>query len=150
MDPFYPAVGTSRSNQSIRELAEHNKVRFAKMKKLLRKQDAEANFYLNSTYQVDMRKIGPIANWPEVTWLSIKRRDRAPVGVERFRDFQEIKNQLIGPEAEAVELYPAESRLVDTCNQYHLWVVSGVFFPFGFSQREVSYVNVGGSVQKPL
>lgn len=150
MDPFYPAVGKPRSNQSIRELAEHHQVSFAKMKKSLRKQDAEANFYINSTYLVDMRKVDPIPGYPEVTWLSIKRLDRAPVGEERFRDFQDIKNQLVGKEEEAVELYPAESRLVDTCNQYHLWVVAGVQFPFGFSTRVVSYVSVGGSVQKPL
>ena len=120
------------------------------MKRFLRDQDAGANLFRNSTYQVDMRKVDPIPGYPEITWLSIKRIDKAPVGEERFRDFQEIKNALVGEEAEAVELYPAETRLVDTCNQYHLWVVNGLQFPFGFSERQVSYVDVGGSMQKPL
>lgn len=31
-----------------------------------------------------------------------------------------------------VELYPAESRLVDTANQYHLYVVDSKAFRFGF------------------
>jgi len=29
---------------------------------------------------------------------------------------------IVGEEHEAFEVYPAESRLVDTANQYHLWV----------------------------
>jgi len=50
--------------------------------------------------------------------LSIKRLDKHPV--RDWRHFQRIKNELIGEENEAVELYPAQSRLVDTTNQYHL------------------------------
>ena len=147
--PSTPRVGKPRSNQSIRELAEHHSVAFSKMKKQLRRQDAEANLFINDTYQVDMRPVPAVANWPELTWLSIKRLDRAPVGAERFRDFQQIKNMLCGEGAEAIEIYPAESRLVDTCNQYHLWVIDGRF-PLGFPTRAVSYQGVGGAVQKPL
>jgi hypothetical protein len=42
-----------------------------------------------------------------------------------WRDFQRIKNDLVGPEWEAVELYPAESRLMDPSNYYSLWCFSG-------------------------
>ena len=56
---------------------------------------------------------------PGFIHLSIKRADRQPC--RDWRDFQRIKNQLAGPEWEAVELYPAESRLVDMANQFHLW-----------------------------
>jgi hypothetical protein len=38
-----------------------------------------------------------------------------------WRDFQAIKNRFAGPEAEAFELYPAESRLLDPSNYYTLW-----------------------------
>jgi hypothetical protein len=38
-----------------------------------------------------------------------------------WRDFQGIKNQIAGPECEAFELYPAESRLLDPSNYYTLW-----------------------------
>lgn len=55
-----------------------------------------------------------------------------------WRDFQRIKNELVAPEAEAVELFPAESRLVDTANHYHLWVFPEYRFPFGMQAREVS------------
>lgn len=70
--------------------------------------------------------------------LSIKRIDRRPV--RDWRDLQLIKNQLIGEECEAVELFPAESRLVDNANQFHLWGFDDPTFrfPFGFPDRMVS------------
>lgn len=43
-----------------------------------------------------------------------------------WREFQAIKNQLAGPECEAFELYPAESRLLDPSNYYTLWCFPGV------------------------
>lgn len=52
--------------------------------------------------------------------LSIKRRDRKVI--HDWRDLQQIKNDCAGSEREALELYPAESRVIDTANQYHLWV----------------------------
>jgi hypothetical protein len=70
--------------------------------------------YLNNIYQVNIRLMRGQDGWPDMIHLSIKRRDRKPLGVEHFRDLQRIKNEIIGPEFEAVELYPAESRLVDS------------------------------------
>ena len=65
------------------------------------------------------------------TWLSIRRQDRKPI--RDWRHFQRIKNELCGPEREAVELFPAESRLVDAANQYHLWVwPEGEHVPLGW------------------
>ncbi len=43
-----------------------------------------------------------------------------------WREFQAIKNQLAGPETEAFELYPAESRLLDPSNYYTLWCFPGL------------------------
>lgn len=43
-----------------------------------------------------------------------------------WREFQQLKNYLFTEEHEAVELYPAESRLCDPSNRFYLWVV-----PFG-------------------
>jgi hypothetical protein len=69
--------------------------------------------------------------------LSIKRHDRHPIG--DWRHMQAIKNEIAGPEREAVEIYPAESRLVDSANEYHLWVFpEGYFIEFGFTERLVS------------
>jgi len=74
---------------------------------------------------------------PPFIQLDISRKDEQPC--ENWRHFQQIKNELVGAEFEAVELYPAESRLVDTANQYHLWIVADqkYRFPFGFHHRLV-------------
>jgi hypothetical protein len=57
-----------------------------------------------------------------VVWhLSIKRLDKEPI--MDWRDLQAIKSQLCGAEAEALQLFPAESRVVDTANQYHLFAM---------------------------
>jgi hypothetical protein len=70
--------------------------------------------------------------------LSIRRDDRS--WPRDWRDFQRIKNEIAGPEVEAVELFPAESRLYDTANQFWLWCLPpGEKFSFGFHEgRHVS------------
>jgi hypothetical protein len=72
-------------------------------------------------------------------WLSIRRTDREPIF--DWRHMQQIKNQLVGDECEAVQIFPAESRLVDTCNQYHLIACADpeARMPMGFTNRTVSY-----------
>lgn len=52
--------------------------------------------------------------------LSIRHNQRK--AVRDWRHFQRIKNELAGPEREAIEIFPAESNLIDTANQYHLFV----------------------------
>lgn len=72
-----------------------------------------------------------------LTHLSIKRYDRA--AVRDWRHFQQIKNEVCGPEREGCEIYPAESRIADNANQYHVYVLpEGTRFPFGFGDRKVS------------
>lgn len=49
-----------------------------------------------------------------------------------WRDKQRIKNELFGPERVAIEVFPAESQMVDGANMYHLWVLPpGTALPFG-------------------
>lgn len=82
-----------------------------------------------------------------VTELSIRRNDRKPI--TDWRHKQQIKNQLCGEEREGIELYPAESRCVDTANQYYIFVMpDGVKIPFGFQTRLKSEDNVGRSQQR--
>ena len=38
-----------------------------------------------------------------------------------WRDFQQLKTDLLGPQWEAIELYPSENRLVDPSNRFYLW-----------------------------
>ncbi len=109
--------------------------------------------FVNDTYQVLLRKKvmeSAFGVKVQTFWLSIKRLDREPC--RDWRHFQQIKNEIIGPEYEAMELYPADSRLVDGANQYHLWGIHDpdYRFPFGFNERMVSETPVGKSKQRKL
>lgn len=94
--------------------------------------------YINGDYQVTVSQVTS-PDWPEMVHLSIRRQDREVI--RDWRELQAIKNALVGPEHEGMEMFPAESRLVDTANQYHLFVFKDarVRFPFGFQQRHVEY-----------
>lgn len=114
--------------------------------------DATETLYKNNRYQVAVRRVpSPGGNWPEMLHLSIKRLDREQVGRERYRDFMRIRDELIGPEYEAVELYPARSREIDTANQYHLWLITSGQFPFGWNDgaHRIGDSN-GGAKQEPF
>lgn len=85
--------------------------------------------YQNSLYTVHLRLLGD--TFKNALWLSIRRNDRS--AVHDWRHLQRIKNELVGKEREAIEIYPKESQLVDTANSYHLWVLDeGDSLPFGF------------------
>ncbi len=116
-----------------------------------RKRDfSRADIWANDIYEAEVRTrigIGPYDDPPETysrinaktSWLSIKRYDRQPI--KDWRDLQAIKNDICGPEAEGLEIYPAESRKVDMANQYHMFVVYDGHVPFGFNygKPEVDY-----------
>jgi len=73
---------------------------------------------------------------PWLVPLAIMRLDGQ--AIHDWRELQRIKNEIVGDEIEAVELYPAESRLLDTANWYWLWCFAGGGrIPFGFHLRSV-------------
>jgi hypothetical protein len=152
MTEFVPVKPAPPPHEFIASLAQQYDVTFDTAKAIVEAEVKTANLFRNNIYQVDVRPAEVReAGWPETTWLSIKRIDRAPVGEERFRDFQQIKNMLCGPQSEGVEVYPSEDRLVDTCNQYHIFVIrSGQRFPFGFQDRAVTATGIAGTRQKPF
>lgn len=86
----------------------------------------------------------------EMIWLSIRRNDREPV--TDWRELQQIKNILVGPENEGLQLFPAESRLVDSSNQFHMVVLRDGTkrFQFGFKRRGVSDTPFLNSKQRPF
>lgn len=108
--------------------------------------------YVNHKYQVMVRRqSSTLSGMPDLIHLSVKRRDMRPI--HDWRDLQRIKNELLSPSHEAVELYPAESRRVDAANQYHLWALDDPTFrwPVGFNQRMVSGEKpLGGGKQRPF
>ena len=115
--------------------------------KLCAQEASEKQIWMNDTYQVAVTRQAP-NGMPALTSLSIRRRDRQPI--HDWRHLQEIKNQLLGEEAEAIELYPAESRKVDSANQFWLWHIEGVKYPFGFNERLVTETRIGKSVNRPF
>lgn len=112
--------------------------------------EAKCDLYKNDEHQVAVRPWPMPDGWPSIVHLSIKRLDREPI--HDWRILQEIKNEIVGPECEAVELYPAESRKVDVANQYHLFAIAEPFvrFPFGFTSRAVDGQSNGPWRQRPL
>jgi hypothetical protein len=108
--------------------------------------------FINSRYQVAKFPVeSSDPNLPPMVHLSICTLDRLPL--HDWREFQRIKNELVGAECEAVEIYPSESRLVDGANQYHLWVFlrPGRTIPFGLGDgRFVSEGCVDGMTQRPF
>jgi hypothetical protein len=80
---------------------------------------------------VEIERPGPFVH------LDISRHDGQPI--INWSEFQQIKNELVGSENEAVQLFPSEKRLVDTAHQYHLWVHADpkYRFPFGLKERFV-------------
>jgi hypothetical protein len=106
--------------------------------------------WVNDLYQVNIDRDPPSKMGVPMIHVSIKRLDKE--AAHDWRHFQTIKNELIGPENEGFEIYPAEERLVDVANQYHLYVFADptTRLPIGFVARGVCYDNVGGSVQRPL
>jgi hypothetical protein len=117
---------------------------------------AKQEIFLNDEYQVNIDK-NPAHGFTQfdIWHLSIKRIDRDII--HDWRDLQQIKNLLVGPEYEAIEVYPAESRLMDSANQYHLWVfvacknVEGPpTIPIGWTTRLVTDKSIGDSINRPF
>jgi len=91
--------------------------------------------YANSHVTVHLRTLED-AGMDGWVLLTIRHNDRR--AIRDWRMFQQIKNELVGEEREAIELYPAESRLVDEANSYHLWVApTNQPLPVGFNSGRI-------------
>ena len=94
----------------------------------------------NGLYVVHVTVRDPDVGMKGDVYLTIRDRNRTTR--HDWRDFQRIKNEICGPEREAIELYPAESRLTDTANQYHLWVApEGEHMPWGWEKPRTTLTN---------
>jgi hypothetical protein len=136
--PLTPATSFRPYRDSdLRMLAKKAGVSLEEMRKKLEAAEEGTQFWLNDLYQVQVRTCGAA-----LVHLNIRRRDGKPI-FRDWRHFQQIKNELVGPECEAVELYPAESRKVDTSNKYHLWCVtdSTFRFPVGWEKGDVEMAD---------
>jgi hypothetical protein len=125
---LYKANGMKATGKQIRKRAKES------IKRLL-----SDEIWINDLYQVNVDR-KTYDNWIH---LSIKRRGKETIQGSAWQHFQWIKNQLVGEEYEALELYPAESRMVNTVNQYHLWVMKHPFpeacIPCGWNEGRLIY-----------
>lgn len=84
--------------------------------------------------------------------LSIKRNDRQAEC--DWRILQRIKNDIMGEDREAVQLFPSMQRVLDTANQYFLFVApKNYIIGIGQPEQEVSdenYAQKVGAVQRPF
>lgn len=97
-------------------------------------EEAVARMIVQDLFENDLYSV-QVASAPPFIHLTVTRHDGTPV--KEWSHLQRIKNELVGPEHEAVELFPAESRLIDAVDQYHLWVHADpkYRFPLGFQAR---------------
>lgn len=99
-------------------------------------ENIDGEIFKNSRYQIVKRlyKATKDETAPDMIHLSLKRLDGGTY--IPFRDLMRMKRELLDPEIELIEIYPAESRLIDTANQFHFWGLDdrGFRFPFGFTQ----------------
>ena len=118
--------------------------------------DGPAELFGNDWYQVHRLGSNPAvptraSSLEDALWLVVWRRDGKPP--RDWRHLQAIKNQLAGPEREALEIFPAESRLIDVGNATHLWVMpAGECVPFGYEgqRRVLDAGRLAGVAQRPL
>lgn len=130
--PLRRAVAKPASAELIAETMRIYEIDADAAKLKLDEYEAANELWRNDLYQVQVRRIGDHG-----VHINIRRIDGGPI-LRDWRHFQQIKNELLGPECEAVELYPAESRKVDESNKYHLWGFDdGRRIPVGFEARNV-------------
>jgi phosphorylcholine metabolism protein LicD len=150
-----PFDGHTRKERklNIRDILKSQKIIYKEMKanggtmakptlrsaKMMYKLGASDVWYANDLYQVAVDYIS--YKDKGIIHLSMKTHDRSTSIPWQHKQW--IKNDICGDEMEAVELFPAESRMINTANQYHLWVMEAV--PVGWEcERVVTNLKPGG------
>lgn len=87
--------------------------------------------FVNDLYSVQVYDVA--TDWGQVVHMAIRNHDGQ--GEPSWAEMQRIKNELIGPERTAIQVYPANSELIDQANLYHLWVLP-ITLPFGLHRKE--------------
>lgn len=161
MNKFQPAESIPPSDDKIKKMLKgyqkahpEAKMTFESLKKSMYEEMEGVPIFVNDKYQVQVRETIFGENLSkdqksDMIWLSIKRLDKE--SVHDWRELQQIKNEIVGEKNEGFEIYPSEDRIVDTANQYHLWVFKDpeIKIPVGFFDgRRVSDINTGGVSQQ--
>jgi hypothetical protein len=137
--PLQPATRLRELTEGdVREAMRLTGKDYAVARAALEREATECTYWLNDLYQVAKRPLHDATGTVRAWHLNIRRRDGKPI-FRDWRHFQWIKNELVGEECEGLEIYPAESRLNDTSNKYHLFVFADPTYriPFGMQDRDV-------------
>jgi hypothetical protein len=70
--------------------------------------------YKSDTYSVSLTEFAD-----GIKKLSILRKDRQPI--RDWSEIQKIKNEILGEETYAIEVFPPKSELINRYNCYHLF-----------------------------
>ena len=145
-------AGVKKIYKLAKRQAKQNNAKAPSMAEIERmlKEENEVDVYSNGITEchVNIPKNDKDGNPTSPIHLSIKSYDRSIFVSWQIKQW--IKNDIVGEEFEAVELYPAESRLVNGANQYHLWCFAKGVIPFGFPERMVSSDKPFGKGQQDL
>lgn len=80
----------------------------------------------DNQYVIMIREL--ITEWGRIHHMSISTQDGHDVP---WAEKQQIKNEIFGEEAQALEVFPKTSELVDAADMYHLWILPNDFkLPF--------------------
>lgn len=83
--------------------------------------------WVNLVYSVQV-SVEP-SDWGNIYHLWVRRHDKRP---PVWSDMQRIKNEIVGAEMVGVEVYPAQSTVIDQAPMYHIWCLPmSVTLPFG-------------------
>lgn len=148
--PFERAHSRGLGQKVIEQVAKMSGMSLAEVNDHAREALNGAELFANNHYQVNKMLVEVVDGVATMVWLSIKRIDQQPL--RDWRDLQRIKDEICGPSWEAVELFPARERLVDTANQYHLWCIPDRF-GFGLQEGMVTGPEVAelvGALQRPF
>lgn len=122
----------------VLECMSHYQITEEAARKMLEEEKQKTMRFLNHLYQVEVRWCG---SDHEILHLNIRRRDGA--AIFDWRHIQQIKNEIAGPEAEGYQIFPRESRKVDTSNKYHLFIPKPenlqALAYVGWHERDVQY-----------
>lgn len=89
-------------------------------------------FVANERYSVQFFEQS--SRWGKITHLLIRRHDQGK-GLP-WAHKQRIKNELVGEDRTAVEVFPSAKNLIDDADVYHLWVLPPDFdLPFGIHRQ---------------
>lgn len=78
-------------------------------------------WWLTATYEIFLDNIDGI------DWLRISKRDNSCIN--SYMDMQQIKNDLLGEEVIAVEVFPKQSVFKNGTNARHLWAHPSMVVP---------------------